>query len=125
MTGEAAPDLPELACILRESGRDHRRTDPEPTRTARPAARLRGGARHRRLAGPARGFARDRSRVEAHETLTLHSGRWRAGTAPPVPGPVTVDGLLGIHGEIVAGCRHGRARRKPTTATCPTFANAL
>ena len=48
---------------------------------------------------------RDRSRVEAHETLTLHSGRWRAGTAPPVPEPVTVAGLLELHGEIVAGCR--------------------
>lgn len=48
---------------------------------------------------------RDRSRVEAHETLTLHSGRWRSGTAPPVPTPTTVAELLALHGEIIAGCR--------------------
>ena len=44
---------------------------------------------------------RDRSRVEAHETLTLHSGRWRSGTAPPVPTPTTVAGLLELHGPLL------------------------
>ena len=48
---------------------------------------------------------RDRSRAEAFESLTLASGQWAPGCAPPAPVPVTVDGLLAIHGETVAGCR--------------------
>ena len=48
---------------------------------------------------------RDRSRAEAHESLTLASGQWAPGTRPPAAIPVTVDGLLAIHGETVAGCR--------------------
>ena len=48
---------------------------------------------------------RDRSRAEAFESVTLASGQWAPGTRPPIPEPVTVDGLLAIHGETVAGCR--------------------
>lgn len=48
---------------------------------------------------------RDRSRIEAHESLTLAGGQWAPGCAPPAPVPVTVDDLLAIHGETVAGCR--------------------
>ncbi|WP_347279907.1 hypothetical protein [Plasticicumulans sp.] len=48
---------------------------------------------------------RDRSRAEAFESLTLASGQWAPGCAPPAAIPVTVDGLLAIHGETVAGCR--------------------
>lgn len=39
------------------------------------------------------------------ECVTLFSGQWAPGCAPPAPVPVTVDGLLAIHGETVAGCR--------------------
>lgn len=48
---------------------------------------------------------RDRSRIEAHESIVVDGGRWRTGTRPPAAIPVTVDGLLAIHGETVAGCR--------------------
>ena len=48
---------------------------------------------------------RDRSRIEAHESLTLDSGQWAPGCAPPAPVPVTVDGLLALHGPVIAGCR--------------------
>lgn len=39
------------------------------------------------------------------ECVTLFSGQWAPGCAPPAAIPVTVDGLLAIHGETVAGCR--------------------
>ena len=42
---------------------------------------------------------------EGFESLTLASGQWAPGCAPPAAIPVTVDGLLAIHGETVAGCR--------------------
>lgn len=47
---------------------------------------------------------RDRSRIEAHESLTLAGGQWAPGCAPPVPTPTTVAELLALHGETVAGC---------------------
>ena len=48
---------------------------------------------------------RDRSRIEAHESLTLASGQWAPGTRPLAPEPVTVDALLALHGPVIAGCR--------------------
>lgn len=48
---------------------------------------------------------RDRSRAEAHESLTLASGQWAPGTRPPAAIPTTRDDLLAVHGETVAGCR--------------------
>ena len=47
---------------------------------------------------------RDRSRIEAHESLTLAGGQRAPGCAPPVPTPTTVAELLALHGETVAGC---------------------
>ena len=48
---------------------------------------------------------RDRSRIEAHESLTLASGQWAPGCAPPAAIPTTVADLLELHGPTVAGCR--------------------
>ncbi|WP_347278467.1 hypothetical protein [Plasticicumulans sp.] len=42
---------------------------------------------------------------EGFEALTLASGQWAPGCAPPVPVPTTVADLLELHGETVAGCR--------------------
>lgn len=38
------------------------------------------------------------------ECVTLFSGQWAPGCAPPVPTPTTVAELLALHGETVAGC---------------------
>ena len=48
---------------------------------------------------------RDRSRVEAVESVTLASGQWAPGCAPPAAIPTTVADLLELHGPTVAGCR--------------------
>ena len=48
---------------------------------------------------------RDRSRIEAHESLTLAGGQWAPGCAPPAAIPTTVADLLELHGPTVAGCR--------------------
>ena len=42
---------------------------------------------------------------EGFESLTLPGGQWAPDRAPPIPAPVTVAGLLALHGAIVAGCR--------------------
>ena len=48
---------------------------------------------------------RDRSRIEAHESLTLAGGQRAPGTVPPAAIPTTHADLLELHGPIIAGCR--------------------
>ena len=42
---------------------------------------------------------------EGFEALTLASGQWAPGCAPPAAIPTTVADLLELHGPTVAGCR--------------------
>ncbi|MFO1360562.1 hypothetical protein [Plasticicumulans sp.] len=64
---------------------------------------------------------RDRSRIEAHESLTLAGGQWAPGCAPPAPVPVTVDDLLAVHGETVAGCRLADVLAEADDTDLPDF----